>query len=569
MKEADSTYLAAYVLGHAAGANRQTRQMAYFAAALSAFLVISAATALRPGRRGLSAVLAYPVGWAAGELPAQGIVTELALLGLLAWWGWPTTSWISLLVSVLAIVSVVENLALIAIAFYARRIVRLAMRCAPLRPLEIPRPRDDRFGSWWRTAAQFPFHPRDMQLVKNVSYGPLPRQRLDVWRMSTTPLHAPVVLFIHGGSWMMGDKREQGRPMLHEFVRRGWIAVVPNYRLAPHHPWPAQILDVTRALGWVKKNIATYGGDPERVVISGGSAGGHLAALVALTQDDPTWRPSDMEGVTDWSVRGAMPFYGVLEMTGDESHWHGLGRGIRILLERRIIQVSYEENEPLYRSLSPYERIHVNAPPFLVVHGRNDTLVDVHVARDFVDKFRREAVAPIYYVELPFTQHAFDITASPRTSATTRAAVAFAESVAAPRPVMTDELVKSYQVPPTELVVEVPSGEWLSATVAARELGPFTVLTSDNPFSGATDVEVNEDRRGELLADLVRRGVQFHNAVGRDPSGEWPGESGFALVDQSVDFARQLARTWDQFAIYDVSEDEVLVRSVSTGEVLT
>jgi len=57
--------------------------------------------------------------------------------------------------------------------------------------------------------------------------------------------------------------------------------------------------------------------------------------------------------------------------------------------------------------------------------------------------------------------------------------------------------------------------------------------------------------------------------VGRDPSGEWPGESGFALVDQSVDFARQLARTWDQFAIYDVSEDEVLVRSVSTGEVLT
>ncbi len=92
--------------------------------------------------------------------------------------------------------------------------------------------------------------------------------------LSTTPLHAPVVLFIHGGSWMMGDKREQGRPMLHEFVRRGWIAVVPNYRLAPRHPWPAQIRDVTRALGWVKKNVATYGGDPERVVIAGGSAGG-------------------------------------------------------------------------------------------------------------------------------------------------------------------------------------------------------------------------------------------------------------------------------------------------------
>jgi acetyl esterase/lipase len=279
--------------------------MAYFVALASAFLVLSAATALRR-RRGLSAVLAYPVGWAAGELPVQGIVVELALLGLLAWWGWPSAAWLSLLVFVLAAVSLLQNLALVAIAFYARRIVRRSMQHAPVSPLATPLPRDDVFGSWWRTALQFPWHPRDMQLVKNVVYGPLARQRLDVWRLSTTPLHAPVVLYVHGGSWIMGDKREQGRPTLHEFVSRGWIAVVPNYRLAPRHPWPAQILDVTRALGWVKKNVATYGGDPERVVIAGGSAGGQLAALAALSASDPTWRPVDLTDVTDWSVRGAM-----------------------------------------------------------------------------------------------------------------------------------------------------------------------------------------------------------------------------------------------------------------------
>jgi hypothetical protein len=209
--------------------------MVYFVALASAFLVLSAATALRPGRRGLSAILAYPVGWAAGELPVQGIIAELVLLGLLAWSGWPKTTWLDLLVIVLGAVVVAENLALIAIAFYARRIVRRSMAQAPKAPLRISHTGDDAFGSWWRTAMQFPFHPRDMHLVKNVAYGPLPRQRLDVWRMSTTPLHAPVVLYIHGGSWMMGDKREQGRPMLHEFVRRGWIAVVPNYRLAPRH----------------------------------------------------------------------------------------------------------------------------------------------------------------------------------------------------------------------------------------------------------------------------------------------------------------------------------------------
>jgi acetyl esterase/lipase len=540
--------------------------MAYFVALVSAFLVLSAATALRPGRRGLSAILAYPVGWAAGELPVQGIITQLALLGLLAWWGWPN-AWLALLIDVLATVAVVENLVLVFIAFYSRRIVRRSMARAPVAPLKIPHARDDVFGSWWRTAMQFPFHPRDMQLVKNVVYGPLARQRLDVWRTSTTPLHAPVVLYIHGGSWTMGDKREQGRPMLHEFVRRGWIAVVPNYRLAPRNPWPAQARDVTRALGWVKKNVASYGGDPERVVISGGSAGGQLAALAALSANDPTWRPGDMADVTDWSVRGAMAFYGVLEMIGDESHWRGLGRGLRILLERRIVQVPYDGNEPLYRAMSPYDRIGVDAPPFFVVQGRNDTLVDVQVARDFVAKFRAIASAPMYYVELPFTQHAFDISASPRTSATTRAAVAFAESVVT-RPRLTASLVKSYQVPPTELVVRVSTGEWVGAREAARELGPFTVLTSDNPFSNELGAEANAERRSVLLADLQRRGVRLRHSIGRDPTGTWPVEEGFALLDQSVEFARDLARAWDQFAIYDVTEAHVLVRSVDTGEVL-
>ena len=542
--------------------------MAYFVATLSVFLVISAATALRPGRRGIWGALAYPLGWAAGELPAQSLATQLALLGLLWWWGWPRTHWLSLLVTALATLVTLENIALIFIALHARRVVRAAMSDAPFRPLEIHRPRDDRYGAWWRTALLFPYHPRDLQLIKDVVYGPLHRQRLDVWRTSTTPLHAPVVLYLHGGSWTMGDKREQGRPMLHEFVRRGWIAVVPNYRLAPRSPWPAQIEDATRALGWVKQEIAHLGGDPDRVVIAGGSAGGQLAALVALSAEDPTWRPADGMGVDDWSVRGAMPFYGVLEMTGDEQHWRGLGRGLRILLEHRVVKVPFVGNEELYRSLSPLDRIHESAPPFLVVQGRNDTLVDYNVARGFVERFRRVAVSPIYHVELPFTQHSFDIIASPRTSATTRAAVAFAESVTAPRPMIDPALVRSYQVPPTQLVVKVSTGEWVGAREAARELGPFTVVTSDNPFSEAHDAKVNDGRRGELLADLQRRGVRLRHTQGRDPSGEWPDEEGFALLDQSVEFSRQVARVWDQVAFYEVTEETVFVRSVSTGEIL-
>jgi len=533
--------------------------MAYFVALASAFLVLSAATALRPGRKGLFAAFAYPVGWAAGELAGQGVVVQGLLVALLWWWGWPKTHWLGALVIIVACVAVVENLALLLILFRSRVTVRRAMETAPDRPLEIPRANDDVFGRWWRTALLIPFHPRDMQLHRNLVYGPLDRHRLDVWRLSTTPTDAPVIYYLHGGAWTFGDKREQGRPMLHEFVRRGWIVVASNYRLAPKFPWPAQIEDATRALGWIKKNIATYGGDPDRVVVAGGSAGGHLASLLSLSTNDPTWRPPEMSDVTDWSVRGALSFYGVLEMTGDEAHWRGLGRGIRLLLERHVVQLPYDGNEALYLSLSPYELIKSDSPPFFVVQGVNDTLVEVNVARAFVEKHRSVAFSPLYYVELPFTQHAFDVTASPRTSATTRAAVAFAASVAKARPTLTPQLVANYQVPPTRLKVRVEDS-WLDAQEAASVLGPYFVVTSDNPYSQVLSDEENEARRASLRAFLRGRGVGFHETLGQDPQGRWPDEAGVALRDLSREDVRSLTRAWDQFAFYEVGEDAVIVR---------
>jgi acetyl esterase/lipase len=442
------------------------------------------------------------------------------------------------------------------------------MSQSPDRPLTIERPRDDVFGRWWRTALQIPLHPRSMQLHKNIVYGPLERHRLDVWRFSTTPANAPVIYYVHGGAWTFGDKREQGRPMLHEFVCRGWIVVAINYRLAPRFPWPAQIEDVTRALGWIKTNIATYGGDPDRIVVAGGSAGGHLASLLALSTNDSTWRPEEMSGLTDWSVRGVLSFYGVLEMSGDEAQWHGLGRAIRRLLTQRVVQLPYEGNEHTYVALSPYERIRPDSPPFFVVQGTNDTLVEVNVARAFVTKFRAVAFAPLYYVELPFTQHAFDLTASPRTSATTRAAVAFAESVTRPRPPLTAALIANYQVPPTQLQVE-RDGQWIDVLAEASGFGSFFVVTSDNPYSQVLALSDNETRRRDLRIFLVARHIEYLEARGRDLRGEWPDEIGVALLNVTRESARALALAWQQFAFYEVSNDRVVVRESASDLVLS
>ena len=540
--------------------------VAYFVALASAWLLVSAATALRPGRRGIFAALAYPVGWAAGELAGQAITIEAALVALLAWWGWPHTAWLSLTVAVIASVVVAANLALVVVSLRARTVVRRAMATSPRRPLEVGRPRDDRFGSWWRTAAQIPWHPRWLRVVSDVPYGPLARHRLDVWRTSTTPRGAPVILYLHGGAWTFGDKREQGRPMLHEFVARGWIAVAPNYRLAPHHPWPAQIEDAAAVLAWVKREIASYGGDPDRVVVAGGSAGGHLAALVGLAGEDPAWRPRGV-GVdrAELSVRGVISLYGVLEMTGDEDYWRGLGRGIRRLLEHRVVQLPYEGHEDLYRALSPIARIHRDAPPFLVVQGGNDTLVDVNVARAFVSRFREVALAPIYHVELPLTQHAFDVTASPRTSAMTRAAVAFAESVTPVRVEPPASTRHAYQVPPTTLRVE--DGGWRDAREVARERGPLYVVTADNPFSAVVDDGRNAQRERELADLLDARHVSWWASRATAPGG--PTEQGAALAGVDLGEARAWARAFEQYALYEVRADAVVVRRTRDGAVLT
>ncbi len=524
---------------------------------LSAFLVVSALTALRPSRRGFFAILAWPVGWAAGELPAHAIGWQALILVVQWWWSWPTELGRDVLLTV-ATMSVSANLALIGVQLRAPAVVRRQLEKSPRAPLRVPTHREDRFGNWWRTALQWSFHPRTLHLRHNVAYGPAPRHRLDVWRLPTTPAGAPVMLYVHGGSWIFGDKSEMGRPMLHEMVSRGWVAVSINYRLAPSHPWPSQIEDAFLALAWIKRHIAVHGGDPDRIVVAGGSAGGHLAALLALTADTSPWRPP--VAVTDWSVRGCVTFYGVLEMTGDETYWRGLGQGLRHLLENQVVQVPVDGNEDMYRGMSPLHQISVNAPPFLVVQGAADTLVDRDVARGFVERFRAVSPAPCYYVELPLTQHTFDLTASPRTSATTRAVVAFAEAVAAPRPSLTPALLDAYQSPPTEVVVDV-EGDDVSPVELARREGPFVILTADNPYSRVLSDDENNRRRSELH-DLLHRHALIHRpTLARDPAGLFPSEKGFAIWGLAEDSVAAWARAFDQHAVYEVNPDGLVVRA--------
>jgi acetyl esterase/lipase len=105
-------------------------------------------------------------------------------------------------------------------------------------------------------------------------------QRLDIYRANGSPKAAPVLIYVHGGGWGRGDKR-MAKSLAPPYAERGIVVVSLNYRLAPQNKYPTFLRDLAAAVRWIKDNIGRYGGDPDRLVLAGHSAGAHLVALLA------------------------------------------------------------------------------------------------------------------------------------------------------------------------------------------------------------------------------------------------------------------------------------------------
>jgi acetyl esterase/lipase len=260
-----------------------------------------------------------------------------------------------------------------------------------------------------------PFRMRagGVERVANVAYGEGRRHRLDVYRALDGGDRRPVMLQIHGGAWVIGDKRQQGQPLLYELARRGWVGVAPNYRRSPRATFPDHLVDVKRALAWVREHGPEHGADPSFVAVTGGSAGGHLAALVALTPNDPRYQPG-FEDV-DTAVAACVPMYGVYDFL-DQGGIRGRLDSMVPFLERVVMKCSAVDDRDRWEAASPVNLVRPEAPPFFVVHGGHDTLAWVEDARRFVDALRAVSAQPVVYAELPHTQHAFDVMYSVRTA---------------------------------------------------------------------------------------------------------------------------------------------------------
>jgi|HigsolmetaAR201D_1030396.scaffolds.fasta_scaffold04541_4 acetyl esterase/lipase len=255
------------------------------------------------------------------------------------------------------------------------------------------------------------------------------RLRLDIVRPKRDPGRPlPAIIHVHGGAWFFGSRKEQGWPLLNHLAANGWVGFNINYRLSPHATLPEHVEDVKYAIAWVREHAEELGVDPEFIAITGGSAGGHLTALAALTADDRSLQPGFEDA--DTHVQAAVPFYGIYDMTDPEREHL---KPLRQIVEWIVMKARIDREPEKFRAMSPIHRVHPDAPPFFIIHGDGDTLVPVGESRRFSKRLREVSRQPVLYAEMPGGQHAFDVFPTWRSAPVIRAVERFLHATYATR----------------------------------------------------------------------------------------------------------------------------------------
>lgn len=236
----------------------------------------------------------------------------------------------------------------------------------------------------------FVWQPRRVERTRNIRYGDTGRANLlDVYRHRSHPTDAPVLVYFHGGGYYGGRKSVESRALLFRLASQGWVTISANYRRRPHAGFFDHLLDVKKVIAWVRRHGHEFGADPSTLILSGGSAGGHLSSIAALTQNDPRYQPG-FEDV-DTSVTAVASVYG----------WYG----------------GYYEMGGPETEVGPLGHPADDAPPFFIAHGEKDSLAWIETARRFEAHLRAASPNPVVFAELPHGQHAFDLFHSFRFSA--------------------------------------------------------------------------------------------------------------------------------------------------------
>ena len=223
--------------------------------------------------------------------------------------------------------------------------------------------------------------------------------RMDIYYPKTANGQWPVVMIIHGGAWIWGDKATSASLAVQPgLTEKGFLVVSINYRLAPSFPWPAMIEDAKCAVRSLRAHAADYNLDPNRIGVLGDSVGGQIALLLGLTDSSVGW---DVGEYLEYSsqVQAVVDFFGPTDLNDPSLYDLVVKRG-----RSAFYNISW--NSPELIKASPITYVKKDAPPIFIAHGSLDLTVRLVQSQMFYDKMKTLG-APIWLVVMENGIHSF------------------------------------------------------------------------------------------------------------------------------------------------------------------
>lgn len=242
--------------------------------------------------------------------------------------------------------------------------------------------------------------PRPVRMESGIEFGTGGKQvlKLDLAMPAEGDGPFPAVVCVHGGGWVGGD-RTQMAATITVLARCGYVAVSPDYRVAPGDRFPAALEDCKAAVRWLRANAAKYRIKPDRIGAVGFSAGAHLACLLGVTRKEDGLEGTGGNAGESSSVQAVVSFFGPTDLTS--RFWSPVVETKNLV---PLLGGTLEEKPGAYRQASPVTYVRVSAPPFLCIHGTADQTVPVRQSQAFVERLQ-EAGASARVLLVPDVGH--------------------------------------------------------------------------------------------------------------------------------------------------------------------
>jgi acetyl esterase/lipase len=265
------------------------------------------------------------------------------------------------------------------------------------------------------------------RLQQNLEFATLPggeRKLLcDLWQPAEgAPVSGLAFIYFHGSAWYLLDKDFGTRTFFRRLTSQGHLVMDVAYRLFPEAGVFDMVQDVKRAIAWLKDHAGEYGVDPGRIVIGGGSAGGHIALLAAFAPDHPRMTPPELAS-HDLSVCAVVSLYGPTDLAACYEHTGQSRLGGEMPDIAQLTPAELRQNAGRldwlmggrlqdipdeYAMASPNHHVHPGCPPVLLIQGDQDWVTPVKATRELYQKLCEAGVAAINLV-FPHTNHGFDL----------------------------------------------------------------------------------------------------------------------------------------------------------------